>query len=968
MKHILLILFTISSLSLFAQRKPHEFPVDNTPSDTDAFYTQELVSGTSIQRKIYLSVLKKYYSTDIRLTPIAYVPFTSGNGSNLNEFVIDPNGDHWYIDGDGNGMILYDKVVFADDTMYFKDFFVDFSVYRDSIALADSMLVIRDSLAALRGDIGSGGGGPVDSTRLRSPRDSVLIYYQGGSEIGRDTINVGGISASETVLDDYASLRAYIGSANSITVKNFTYTFNSISYTTTGGLFYRTTSGTENGGTILIADNAVKWQRVWDGVHVIPEWWEVGGKDSRGNAYSNKNLLGTGTSSGSELIWHDGIYNNRDRAQAAIEICKPTGNVIEFGSHVTIYLIDIPLYSGGKSIVYNFNGVTLKRPDSAVPLTTSNLSTGSATVDVTDASSFRVGQYMTVLDINNDLGASPFFNGYGFNENAYSALLISSISGNTITFTANAPKNINTGAIAQLRVSIIAQRIAVGERSIYRNGIFDGNKLNGGALYRYPSDWRINKTLDTGTGAEFTLIENCRFFDTPAENIFISGGDVIGCTGDDLDGSFSHVSNAGTSRRIVKVDKCRIDSVNLATNAVMGHSEAVFTNSAKCEYRITNCEISNGFEQVLGIDLIQVNTAGDYVFSNNIVKNCNSIVKTTSGGGSPMTEREDGFIFENNTFIKCGLFLVWGTSLTEGLTANGIKLNNNIFVDTRFDFRHCVNLDFTGNQVLFDTSRHEYFTELPSSAAMTYGALHLNQCGQVNISGNTFEGFPNNNDTIATAIDVNLYDCTQLKDSTGSTRGMYYEQNIKIHNNKLLGFQIGISGLKRYGLSPMQGTIIYNSIGWVFSDNTIILSRDSSNQSFSFKNTYGIGVGPGVMCKNNTIYQQRNDATQYGIVMVAATEGGGGADTIQGGIVLNNYIYGVSAGSDIYIGAIGQGFQDVNHICVGNITKRGIGYVASTAALSYISGNLEIPTMIGTIYTAPITPIYQYFEMNKNLY
>jgi hypothetical protein len=41
---------------------------------------------------------------DVNLTPVAYIPTASGNTNNLNEVVLDPNGDTWLIDADGDAL------------------------------------------------------------------------------------------------------------------------------------------------------------------------------------------------------------------------------------------------------------------------------------------------------------------------------------------------------------------------------------------------------------------------------------------------------------------------------------------------------------------------------------------------------------------------------------------------------------------------------------------------------------------------------------------------------------------------------------------------------------------------------------------------------------------------------------------------------------------------------------------------
>lgn len=183
MKHLLLILFTAISISVSGQVKPHNFPVDNTPSDTDALYTQELVSGTSIARKFMLPVLKKYFSLDIRVAPIPYTPFATGNTEYLFQLVEDPEGDHYYIDGEGNSMLLYDAGVAA--------------------ALADSIGVVRDSLSDLRVLIELLQETKADSFDVL--QDSIIVLFALGNELMRDTVHVtgGGIASNIEFVNIY---------------------------------------------------------------------------------------------------------------------------------------------------------------------------------------------------------------------------------------------------------------------------------------------------------------------------------------------------------------------------------------------------------------------------------------------------------------------------------------------------------------------------------------------------------------------------------------------------------------------------------------------------------------------------------------------------------------------------------------------------------------------------------------------
>lgn len=103
-----LALFMSVFVDVFSQsgRRPDQFPVDNTVSDTDAFYTQEAVNGIPTPRKIYVSSLREVLQPNVNSTPISYVPTVTGNTQNRGEFVIDPNNDRWYIDQAGRALLF----------------------------------------------------------------------------------------------------------------------------------------------------------------------------------------------------------------------------------------------------------------------------------------------------------------------------------------------------------------------------------------------------------------------------------------------------------------------------------------------------------------------------------------------------------------------------------------------------------------------------------------------------------------------------------------------------------------------------------------------------------------------------------------------------------------------------------------------------------------------------------------------
>lgn len=60
-------------------------------------------AGRTILTDVYGNQRFAYY-TNVNLTPIAFIPTPTGNTSNLSEFVVDPTGNAWYIDWQGDAM------------------------------------------------------------------------------------------------------------------------------------------------------------------------------------------------------------------------------------------------------------------------------------------------------------------------------------------------------------------------------------------------------------------------------------------------------------------------------------------------------------------------------------------------------------------------------------------------------------------------------------------------------------------------------------------------------------------------------------------------------------------------------------------------------------------------------------------------------------------------------------------------
>lgn len=86
------------------QTRPDQFPVETSPTNSNfEFYTQK--NGSA--RRATMDAVANYIAPRIEAVAIGYTPAASGNPySDWRKFVTDPNGDVYYIDADGSGMLI----------------------------------------------------------------------------------------------------------------------------------------------------------------------------------------------------------------------------------------------------------------------------------------------------------------------------------------------------------------------------------------------------------------------------------------------------------------------------------------------------------------------------------------------------------------------------------------------------------------------------------------------------------------------------------------------------------------------------------------------------------------------------------------------------------------------------------------------------------------------------------------------
>ena len=783
----------------------------------------------------------------------------------------------------------------------------------------------------------------------------------------------GGSGAGTPVetLNSHAELRALTTGTYEhelVAVKDYSYVFNSITYFTKGGVYRQVSNGTENGATLIVDASGRKWALDWDGVTVFPEMFVVGGYDSRGRVYVDKNVISDLAQPANDFIFHDGIYNDRDRIQNAIDLVGLSKLFhLNLGTNKE-YLIDKALscYSlllQDRNGIIEGNHATLKRSDSPLTTTASWALTASTTITLADASNYRVGQNICVLNTAKPNG------GFGYNE--FKLYAITGISGNiaSVKFLTGDTSSIASPAPVILETTLLENKGYTGEITVQNLNV-NGNKLNGGAGTRYTKDWRFNNGLKLGTGVDKFLVQNCKFWDAPSENVMGTFGAMRDCSGVNLDGSFYHYSMSTPSHSLanrlkgVVIDSCFVDGVCLSTDAVSDHCEAVITPSLYCEYvKIVNCTFKNGAEWIFQFDPITANTDQKYVISNNVFENFKSIVKQINGVAG-FDNRSDGLSITGNTFYNCGdmVFYDKGTlkNVYTGYSFNDININSNIFVGSRFYFNSCTNLNFQNNKVLFrdelactypDFGRAEIDSNPPLSA------ITFSKCQKFKFTGNTVENQRTDNEKLSVGVYVPFVDLKIMKDGSGVNTNTYYEQGMDISDNAILGFHYGINCYDRPSRTLGAIGSCFQTLGWQIANNTIVLSNLTPTMTYT--HCGGISALAGTNVHNNMIYKQRTDVKQFGILAVNPDPRPATTTSVLGVIVTSNKIY--SDATTVAISTDNFGSTERNYNCIvrDNIymgTTQG-----SNAARNFFANN---QVMNVASFTPIVPPLFQTFEWN----
>ncbi len=116
---------------------PHTFTQETSPQESNfEFYSR----ATGVNRRATFNNVRKRMMPFQVSTPIAYTPTATGNTSNLGDFVTDPNGDMYYIDGLGAARKIYEATQGRNTA---------FSVSSDTLRLTDDGSTLKVPLLSI---------------------------------------------------------------------------------------------------------------------------------------------------------------------------------------------------------------------------------------------------------------------------------------------------------------------------------------------------------------------------------------------------------------------------------------------------------------------------------------------------------------------------------------------------------------------------------------------------------------------------------------------------------------------------------------------------------------------------------------------------------------------------------------------------------------------------------------------------
>lgn len=636
-----------------------------------------------------------------------------------------------------------------------------------------------------------------------------------------------------------------------------------------GGVFRKVwLAGAEDGMTIIRSsfNNNIYYHRDWDGTTTQLEWLECGGLDHEGNNYKGKNISS------------HGIYNNRDRFNSASRKAGKGGTVLLQPVSTIDIDIDVP-YSDDMTIIGN--ETTLRRHDLIASTLAINVNVGANSLQVVDASNFRVGHRIVIAS------------GLGDNEvSAGDFLYITSISGSTINFSGSLSSNWSTGDNVFVVTNLLSGSSQnIQSRSVLSNLVFHGNRESNNLT----KSWRLNASV-VGGGNQITVIDKCHSTQTPSEN-FINGGfiDTEGSTYDSLAHGYAHISVSSLVNfshfANIEGTNSHVDGYDLN---VSGHGLAVISYSVNTRgIKIDNCKFSNG-NRIFGT---MGNDDTGLSITNSEFKNFKGIGEVIVDGNlanNSETEIENIY-FDKNLFESCGDLVIRSsfTIISQGTFIKNVNFTRNEVYNSRFWLQGIGYLKFSGNKILRKDGLHGFAGFTSQLQGEERALVRLSFIDRVDISFNEIADSENENPFVRCAIFFRIDEGFRRKvgDGDATNTDFLYPQMVNISKNKIDGFRFGIGFLDGDVFSQRNTAFV----GWKFDNNEIFIRRNLGAAGRG----YGIQSYPGIIVQNNTIWSYEVAADAPGILGIGVHNAGTG---LRGSHIVGNTVLGL--GKSIVAGSL----------------------------------------------------------------
>jgi hypothetical protein len=190
MKKLIFFAFVFATIAAQGQVKPNQFTLEPNPSNANfEVYSQK----NGVNRRATLYDLRRYFAPRIKEAAIWYVPTEVGNSpADYGQFVIDPNGDTWYIDMTGRAYSIFmastvtglDSAYLSTDTLVLSTPAGSYVIPLGSINTDAQTLALEDSTTFVVVGISNGNAIVLkegSNINLGVSGDTITVTASGGS-------------------------------------------------------------------------------------------------------------------------------------------------------------------------------------------------------------------------------------------------------------------------------------------------------------------------------------------------------------------------------------------------------------------------------------------------------------------------------------------------------------------------------------------------------------------------------------------------------------------------------------------------------------------------------------------------------------------------------------------------------------------------------------------------------------------